>query len=177
MNTIVTSTVAAVIVGLLFAPIAFAGQESDSEKEVRSPQTSQQTPVSPMQKGQEAQRPSPPTGLKIQPMPEGSAHLLKASKLVGYSVKNRQGEELGEIEELVINPQDGRIAYAVLSFGGFLGIGDKHFMIPWESLTPMPEQQSFQLEASKEQLAKAPGFDDTNWPNMATREQGTNVQR
>lgn len=95
-------------------------------------------------------------------MPEGKAQLLKVSKLIGYSVKNTQGEELGEIEELVIDPQDGRITYAVLSSGGFLGVGGKHFAIPWESLTPMPEQQSFHLDISKEKLAQAPGLDDTN---------------
>ena len=169
MNKIGTFIVSASIASLLLAPVAFAGQDLDSGKETGSPQTHQQAPTSPVQKDQRALKPAAPTGLEVQPMPEGKAQLLKTSKLIGSHVKNKQGEELGEINELVINPQDGRITYAVLSFGGFLGIGDKHFAIPWESLTPMPEQQSFLLDVSKEKLAQAPGFDDTNWPEIVTR--------
>jgi len=169
MNKIGTFTVAASIVSLLLAPAAFAGQELDSRKETGSPQTHQHAPASPAQKDQEALKPSAPTGLTAQPMPEGKGQLFKASKLIGYSVKNNQGEELGEIEELVINRQDGRIAYAVLSFGGFLGMGDKLFAIPWESLTLMPEEQSFSLDVNKEKLAETPGLDDTNWPDTVTR--------
>ena len=170
MNKISRFTVTASIVSLLLAPAAFAGQELDSQKEIESPQTHEQAPASPAQKDQGALMPSAPTELTGQPMPRGKAPLFKASKLIGYSVKNKQGEEVGEIEELVINSQDGRIAYAVLSFGGFLGMGDKLFVIPWKSLTPIPEQQSFSLDIDKEKLAETPGFDDTNWPDMAPRE-------
>jgi sporulation protein YlmC with PRC-barrel domain len=170
MNKISTFTVTASIVSLLLAPAAFAGQELDSQEETRSPQTHEQAPASPTQKDQGTLMPSAPTELAGQPMPGGKALLFKASKLIGYSVKNKQGEEVGEIEELVINSQDGRIAYAVLSFGGFLGMGDKLFAIPWKSLTPIPDQQSFSLDIDKEKLAETPGFDDTNWPNMALHE-------
>jgi len=170
MNTIGTFTVAASIISLLFAPAAFTGQELDYEKETGSSQPHQQAPASPAQTDHGTLEPSAPTGLTVQPMPGSKAQLFKASELIGYSVKNKQGEELGAIEELVINPQDGRIAYAVLSFGGFLGMGDKLLAIPWESLTPMPEQQSFYLDVNKEKLAETPGFDETNWPDMNTRE-------
>jgi len=167
MNMIGIFTVTASIVSLLLAPAAFAGQELDSQKEIESPQTHEQAPASPAQKDQGTLMRSAPTELTAQPMSRGKAPLFKASKLIGYSVKNKQGEEVGEIEELVINSQDGRIAYAVLSFGGFLGMGDKLFAIPWKSLTPIPEQQSFSLDIDKEKLAETPGFDDTNWPDMA----------
>lgn len=170
MNKIGTFTVTASIVSLLLAPAAFAGQELDSQKETGSPQTHEQAPASPAQKDQGTLMRSAPTELTAQPVPGGKTPLFKASKLIGYSVKNKQGEEVGKIEELVINSQDGRIAYAALSFGGFLGMGDKLFAIPWKSLTPIPEQQSFSLDVDKEKLAETPGFDDTNWPNMALHE-------
>jgi len=170
MNKIGIFTVTASIVSLLLAPAAFAGQELDSQKETGSPQTHEQAPASPAEKNQGTLKPLAPTELTAQPMPGGKALLFKASELIGYSVKNKQGEDVGEIEELVVNSQDGRIAYAVLSFGGFLGMGDKLFAIPWKSLTPIPEQQSFSLDVDKEKLAETPGFDDTNWPDMAPHE-------
>jgi sporulation protein YlmC with PRC-barrel domain len=170
MNKIGRFTVTASIVGFLLAPAAFAGQALDSQKETGSAQTHEQAPASPAQKDQGTLKPSASTGLTVQPMPGDKAPLFKASELIGYNVKNKQGEEIGEIEELVINSQDGRIAYAVLSFGGFLGMGDKLFTIPWKSLTPIPGQQSFSLDINKEKLAETPGFDDTNWPDMVTHE-------
>jgi len=177
MNKIGRFTVTGSIVSFLLAPVAFAGQELDSQKEIRSPQTQEQTPSSPAEKDQETlKEPLAPTGLTAQSMPGGKASLFKASKLIGYSVKNKQGEEIGAIEEIVINSQDGRIAYAVLSFGGFLGMGDKLFAIPWKSLTPIPEQQSFSLDIDKEKLAETPGFDETNWPDMAPPQVGANAQ-
>ena len=177
MNKIGTFTVAASMVSLLLAPAAFAGQALDSQKETGSPQPHEQAPSSSAQQDQGTLKPSAPTGLTVQPTPGGKASLFRASELIGYSVKNAQGEELGAIEELVINPQDGRITYAVLSVGGFLGMGDKLFAIPWEALTPMPEGQTFNLDVNKKKLAEAPGFDKNNWPDMANREWGTSVHK
>lgn len=188
MNTIGTFTVTASLVSLLFAPAVFAGQELDAQKETGMPQTyqetpaapapgDQETPAAPVQRDQETLKPSAPAELTGRAMPESKASLLKASELMGYSVKNEQGEELGTIEELVIDPQDGRITYAVLSVGGFLGMGDKLFAIPWETLTPRPEGQTFNLDVSKEKLAEAPGFDENSWPDMANREWGTSVHK
>jgi len=182
MNKVSRFAVTASTVSLLLAPAAFAGQELDSQKEMGSPQThdqapasSAQAPASSAQEDRMAPEPAAPTGPTAKQMPEGKTSLLKASKLIGYSVKNKQGEEVGQIEEIVINSQDGRIAYAVLSFGGFLGMGDKLFAIPWKSLTPIPEQQSFSLDIDKEKLAETPGFDETNWPDMAPPQLGANA--
>lgn len=97
------------------------------------------------------------------------ARILKASEVIGYTVKNSQGEELGAIKELVIDPQHGRIAYAVLSVGGVLGVGDKLVAVPWESLTPMPTEKSFSFNISKEKLEEAPGLDKDNWPDRASQ--------
>jgi sporulation protein YlmC with PRC-barrel domain len=93
--------------------------------------------------------------------------LMPASNLTGNRVINRDGEDLGKIENLMIDLENGRIAYAVLSFGGFLGLGDKLFAIPWETLALDTAQNRFVLGISRELLEKAPGFDKNNWPDMS----------
>jgi len=93
--------------------------------------------------------------------------VMGASTLGGDDVLNRQGEKLGTIEEIMLDVPTGRIAYAVLSAGGFLGIGDKLFAIPWRSLTLDPENKCFVVDVAKERLEQAPGFDKNHWPSMA----------
>ena len=93
--------------------------------------------------------------------------VMGASTLSGDEVLNRQGEKLGTIEEIMLDVPTGRIAYAVLSSGGFLGIGDKLFALPWGSLTLDPENKCFVVDMAKERLEKAPGFDKDHWPSMA----------
>ena len=89
---------------------------------------------------------------------------LSSSSIHGTNVKNPQGEDLGSVEDLMIDLQDGRIAYAVLSFGGFLGFGDKLFAVPWSALTVNTEDETLIFNVDKEQLENAPGFDKDNWP-------------
>ena len=93
--------------------------------------------------------------------------VMGASTLTGDDVVNRQGEKLGTVEEIMLDVPTGRIAYAVLSSGGFLGMGDKLFAIPWGSLTLDPENHCFVLDVAKERLEQAPGFDKERWPSMA----------
>ena len=90
--------------------------------------------------------------------------VLSASTIIGDHVRNPEGEDLGKIEELMIDVKAGRIAYAVLSFGGFLGLGDKFFAIPWETLSLRPREKEFVLNIDKEKLKEAPGFDKNDWP-------------
>lgn len=101
--------------------------------------------------------------------------LLPASTIEGTAVQNAAGEDLGEINELMIDLEKGRIAYAVLSFGGFLGMGDKLFALPWESLNIGPEGDVFILNVPREKLDNAPGFDKDNWPDMADSSWGESV--
>lgn len=89
---------------------------------------------------------------------------LSASTIKGDKVVNTAGEDLGKIEELMIDLRDGRIAYAVLSFGGFLGLGNKLFAIPWSALSLRVHEHAFVLDIPKEVLEKAEGFDKDNWP-------------
>jgi len=98
--------------------------------------------------------------------------VLPVKKIVGTKVLSTAGEELGTLKELVIDLDDGRIAYAVLSFGGFLGLGDKLFAIPWEALIMDVEENRFILDLDKEVLKHAPGFDKDNWPDNAQYEAG-----
>lgn len=90
--------------------------------------------------------------------------VMSASTLIGDDVVNPAGEDLGKVEELMIDLGTGRITYAVLSFGGFLGVGDKLFAIPWESLQLDQERRAFILDVDKETLEDAPGFDKNDWP-------------
>jgi sporulation protein YlmC with PRC-barrel domain len=113
----------------------------------------------------------------INPIDEGDSvneypQVLSASTIIGDKVLNTAGEQLGNIKELMIDPDDGFIIYAVLSFGGFLGMGDKLFAIPWEALTLDTENHAFILEVDKEVLKNAPGFDKDHWPDNAQYEAG-----
>lgn len=101
--------------------------------------------------------------------------VLSASTLKGDKVVNHQGEDLGKIEELMVDLDHGRIAYAFLSFGGFLGMGDKLFAIPWQAFSVDTAQKRLILNAKKELLEKATGFDKSNWPNMADPAWGSNL--
>jgi len=90
-------------------------------------------------------------------------------------VVNYQGEDLGKIEEIMIDLDRGRVAYVVLSFGGFLGVGDKLFAIPWQAFSVDTTQKRLVLNADKELLEKAPGFDKNNWPDMADLSLGSTL--
>ena len=96
-----------------------------------------------------------------------NTHALSTSSLTNTPVRNRQNEDIGTIEDFMINLDNGQIDYAVLSFGGFLGINDKLFAVPFSSLTIDTENEQFILDANKEMLEKAPGFDKNNWPDAS----------
>jgi hypothetical protein len=92
---------------------------------------------------------------------------MAADTLEGDDLVNTAGHKLGELEHIMIDVPTGRVAYAVLSFGGFLGLGDKLFAIPWRALRIDPPNHRFILDVDKEMLEGAPGFDKDHWPSMA----------
>jgi sporulation protein YlmC with PRC-barrel domain len=92
-------------------------------------------------------------------------HTLSASTIIGDPVVNEYGEDLGKIEELMIDLDGGKVAYAVLSFGGLFGIGDKLFAIPLGAMQVDPENHRFVLDVDRERLERAPGFDKNDWPD------------
>jgi len=105
--------------------------------------------------------------------PNMSDSLYRGSKIIGGDVENAQGENLGDIKDVVFNSR-GHIEYAVLAFGGFLGMGEKYFAAPWAALKPAAGQKPadrdhYVLNMDKDRLKNAPGFDKNNWPNMADR--------
>jgi len=93
--------------------------------------------------------------------------LMGADTLSGNDVYNQKGEDLGDIKEIMLDMRSGKVSYAVLSFGGFLGMGEKLFAVPWGALTLDTENKRFVLNVEKERLKNAPGFDQEKWPNMA----------
>jgi len=93
--------------------------------------------------------------------------LMTASTLTGDKVVNRGGETLGDIDEIMLDVPRGRIAYAVMSAGGVLGVGEKLFAIPWQALVLDTDRHCFVLDVPKERFKDAPGFDKDHWPEQA----------
>lgn len=92
--------------------------------------------------------------------------LMGADTLLGNEVFNHKDEHLGEIKEIMLDMSSGTVAYAVLAFGGFLGMGDKLFAVPWSALILDTREKRFLLNVEKDRLKDAPGFDKDDWPNM-----------
>lgn len=104
---------------------------------------------------------------------------MRSSELVGLNVKNEENEDLGEIKELVIDLNSGKIRYAAISMGGFLGIGDKMFAVPFDAISFQTHKDDGVLydstervavvNVNKQSLENAQGFDQDHWPNFADR--------
>jgi sporulation protein YlmC with PRC-barrel domain len=106
----------------------------------------------------------------ISSSPEGlgpGPHIMAADRLTGEKVVNEAGVVLGEISHIMLDLGRGTIAYAVLSFGGVLGMHDKLFAVPWSALALDIDNKWFVLNVDKERLRDAPGFDKKHWPSMA----------
>lgn len=99
--------------------------------------------------------------------------VLRAYDVMGMNVRNAQGEKLGDIKDLMVEMgQHARVRYAALDFGGFLGVGDKLFAVPWQAMKLRHDAKDnnrafLELDATKESLKNAPGFDKNHWPSMA----------
>ena len=113
-------------------------------------------------------------GIYKNPNPNGpdirhgpGPHLMGADTLIGNDVYNTASEDLGDIKEIMLDMRTGQVSYAVLSFGGFLGLGEKLFAVPWAALKLDTDNHRFVLDVTKERLHNAPGFDKQHWPNMA----------
>jgi sporulation protein YlmC with PRC-barrel domain len=93
--------------------------------------------------------------------------LMGADTLIGDSVVNGSNDDLGDIKEIMLDMNTGQVAYAVLAFGGFLGMGEKLFAVPWQALHLDTINKRFVLDIDKERLKNAPGFHKDAWPDMA----------
>jgi sporulation protein YlmC with PRC-barrel domain len=96
--------------------------------------------------------------------------VLSATTLIGDKVTNTNGENLGDIKDIMIDLESGCARYAVIDFGGFLGIADKYFAVPWRALNVDQKNECIVFDIEKERLENAPGFDKDNWPDMANDE-------
>lgn len=97
---------------------------------------------------------------------------IRASKLMGMDLQNDQGQSVGEINDLVLDANTGRVRYAAVTYGGFLGLGDKLFAVPFEAFKVRQDPDDADdyvmvLNVTKEQLEGAQGFDEDHWPDMA----------
>jgi sporulation protein YlmC with PRC-barrel domain len=101
--------------------------------------------------------------------------ILSSSTMEGTDVKSPAGEDLGDIKDLMIDLTTGRVAYAVVSFGGLLGIGSKLFAVPLQALKQDAVNKCFTLDTTKEALEQAHGFDNDSWPDFADRSWQTTV--
>lgn len=117
----------------------------------------------------------PPGTTYWNPKTGPGPRVLAASTIENDTVVNMAGDKLGSIDEIMIDVPTGRVAYAVLSVGGFLGLGDKLLAIPWGALRIDPANKRFVLDVSKERLEQSPGFDKDNWPSMADERWATEL--
>jgi sporulation protein YlmC with PRC-barrel domain len=104
------------------------------------------------------------------------AGLVRASKVIGMEVRNLANENLGDIKDVVLERDKGTVAYAVVSFGGLLNMGDKLFAVPWDVLKANVDQSALVLDVPKDRLEKAPGFDKNNWPDMTDAQWTTEIR-
>jgi sporulation protein YlmC with PRC-barrel domain len=89
---------------------------------------------------------------------------LTATTIIGDKVYNGQEESMGNIKDMMLNLDEGKIEYVVIEFGGFLGIGEKYFAVPFQALTIDTARHAFILNQRREVLENAPGFDKDHWP-------------
>lgn len=103
--------------------------------------------------------------------------LMGANTLLGNDVYNADGEDLGNIKEFMIDMASGKIAYAVLSFGGLMGMGNKLFAVPWSALALDTVNRRFTLKVPKVALNDAPGFNQDKWPSMSDKTWASGVHK
>ncbi|HEV8511738.1 MAG TPA: PRC-barrel domain-containing protein [Cyclobacteriaceae bacterium] len=100
--------------------------------------------------------------------PNNPVKFLTASSIIGDKVINPQGEHLGTIKDIMIDLNGGKIEYVVIEFGGFLGLGEKYFALPYSLIKVDSKNESFLLDQSRDALINAPGLDKNHWPETNT---------
>jgi sporulation protein YlmC with PRC-barrel domain len=105
------------------------------------------------------------------------SNILYAKNVLGNRVKNQAGEDLGKVEDLIIDAGSNRVPYLIVSFGGFLGMGDKLFPVPLNALTLDTVSKEFILNMDKERLKSAPAFDKDKYPDMTDQKWGSGVYK
>ena len=104
-----------------------------------------------------------------------TASLIAASKVEGTSVYNREGESLGSVHDLMVDKRSGHVAYAVMSFGGFLGMGQSYHPLPWNVLEYDERQGGYVVDLDKDRLKNAPYYDANDVPDWSDGRYGRQV--
>jgi hypothetical protein len=101
--------------------------------------------------------------------------LISSDKVEGTAVYNREGEKLGSIHSLMIDKTSGKVAYAIMSFGGFLGMGDRYHPLPWSVLDYETSQGGYVVDLDRSKLEGAPTYSSSETPNWSDRRWGQQV--
>jgi hypothetical protein len=184
----VSKQIVSIVAGLSLAGLASAqtSQTQTAPGTVPVPKASSQPGLNSPASGTTA-APAKPTAATAKPVakkPESisstkqfSEHtgLARTSEIVGLSVKDVADKDAGKIEDLMMDAR-GHVAYAIVSFGGLLGMGDKLYAVPWDAMVVDREHKTAYLDVSKETLERAPSFTKDKWPEPSDREWGTKTR-
>jgi hypothetical protein len=158
MKTVVTVIAVSFAACLIFGGSAFAAEK---QKNTQAESTkSQMTQQKAAQKSETAKSSAKQDLLNAVPLGP-----VKVSAIEGKAVKNTKGQSLGTISDVFIG-SNGSVVFAILSHGGFLGIGDRLIPVSWDMLKYAPDQDVLVLPVSKKQLEKAPNFKTKSWPDL-----------
>jgi sporulation protein YlmC with PRC-barrel domain len=123
------------------------------------------------QTGQQAQERE--AGYRGESARAAQGRTLRLSEIMDMEVRNAQDEDLGSIEDVVVEAESGKIRYAAVSVGGFLGVGDRLIAVPWQSLriqqAPNDDDKYVLLNADRAKIENAPGFNEENWPDFGNQ--------
>jgi len=122
---------------------------------------------------------APPTGAAAS-APDASPRqhkLYRGTRIIGTTVRDARDRRIGQVKDLILDGGRGEIAYAVVDFGGVLGVGKKFHAIPWQALQPSDDGNYYILHADRETISQAPGFDKARWPDMADRQWNAEIDR
>ncbi len=173
--------------GVLFSALAFSGatfaQSNSTSSPTRSPSASSSNTATPSGSAMSGSSQASPrsdrtqanastndnarSGVSANSITQPQA--MRASKIIGATVENANGDNIGEIKDMMVDTRNERVRYVVLSHGGVLGIGDKLFAYPMSMVeTSGRNSDKLVMNVNKEQLDKAPGFDKNKWPDFAS---------
>jgi hypothetical protein len=104
-------------------------------------------------------------------------NLIPADKVTGTAVYNRQGEKLGSVYDVMLNKTTGQVAYAIMSFGGFLGMGESYHPLPWRALRYDTRQDGYIVDIDRQRLEAAPNYTASAEPDWSDRGYGQSIDR
>jgi len=105
--------------------------------------------------------------MKSNPATDETSDLIASDKVEGTAVYNAAGDRLGTVYNFMVGKRSGKVAYAVMSFGGFLGLGESYHPLPWEVLTYDTQKGGYVVNLSREQLEGAPRYSASEGPDWA----------